>query len=118
MMTKPIKPIAPIPSMLIFMDSQSSSLSGFDDSFKVFAACDSQSRIPILTAQLGFHLAIINVAVGCRFSTYRVRFLAEAKFPRFRHIRSVGASFSGKSFKPKPSKRQPGEKRGRLEDVP
>ncbi len=37
-MTKPIKPTAPMPSRLIFMDSQSSVLSGFCESFRVLAA--------------------------------------------------------------------------------
>jgi hypothetical protein len=35
---KPINPTAPMPSKLIFMESQSSSLPGFVASFKVLAA--------------------------------------------------------------------------------
>jgi hypothetical protein len=50
------------------MDSHSSSLSGFWDSFKVLAACSSHDRIPILTAHSRFHLGIINVTVTVEIS--------------------------------------------------
>ena len=62
-MTKPIRPITPMPRALIFMDSQSSSLSGLDASFSVLAAWVNQDLIPILTAHSRFHLGIINVTV-------------------------------------------------------
>ena len=63
LITKPIKPTAPMPRTLIFIDSHSSSLSGFEASFKVLAACCSHDLNPILTALTRFHLGIINVTV-------------------------------------------------------
>ena len=51
------------------MDSQSSSLSGFDASFMVLAAWDSHDFIPIVTAHKRFQLAIINVTVEFAFSS-------------------------------------------------
>ena len=64
---KPIIPTAPIPSRLIFMDSHSSSLSGFTDSFSVLPAWVSQDFTPILIAKPRFHHSIINVAVCLLF---------------------------------------------------
>jgi len=62
-MTNPMSPITPIPRKDIFIESHSSSLSGFEASFRVLAACDSHERIPILTAHTRFQLGIINVTV-------------------------------------------------------
>jgi hypothetical protein len=64
LMTKPIKPTAPMPKMLIFTESQSSSLSGLEASFSVLDACVSQDFIPIFTAHSTFHYSIIKVALS------------------------------------------------------
>jgi hypothetical protein len=61
---KPIKPTAPMPKMLIFMDSQSSSLPGFTANFMALAACNSQDLIPIFYhAHSRFQYSIIKVTV-------------------------------------------------------
>jgi hypothetical protein len=54
LITNPIKPTAPMPRMLIFIDSQSSSLPGFTANFKVLPACVSQDFIPIFIAHQDF----------------------------------------------------------------
>ena len=51
-MTKPIKPTAPMPRRLIFMESQTSSLPGFVASLIVLAACVSQDRMPMFYPQM------------------------------------------------------------------
>ena len=48
---KPSKPITPMPSRLIFMESQSSSLPGFVASLMVLAAWVNQSRKPMFIAE-------------------------------------------------------------------
>ena len=72
LMTKPIKPTAPMPRTVIFTDSHSSVLSGLEASFKVLAACCSHDLIPILTAHSRFHLGIINVTVMFKFLTFNL----------------------------------------------
>jgi hypothetical protein len=51
LMRKPTKPTAPIPSRLIFMESQSSSLPGFVASLIILAAWVSHDRMPMIIAQ-------------------------------------------------------------------
>jgi hypothetical protein len=48
--TNPIRPTAPIPNKLIFIDCQSSVLPGLTANFNVLAHWDKNDRAPIFTA--------------------------------------------------------------------
>jgi len=52
LMINPIIPIAPMPRMHIFIDSQSSLLPGFVASFSVFAHCARNDLNPIVHCTL------------------------------------------------------------------
>ena len=49
LITKPTNPMTPMPSKLIFMDSQSSVRPGFTANFNVLATCDNHDLKPIFT---------------------------------------------------------------------
>jgi hypothetical protein len=64
LITKPTSPMTPMPSTLIFTDSQSSVLPGFTANFKVLAAWDNHDLMPIFTDT---HIQLRNNKRYCDF---------------------------------------------------